>query len=180
MCVCFLSIVFSPCDRLKKTNKKRMKKKGGGKSLVTFSPSLSFPCFSLSSRMEPGGKGSGLAAPAPVPAQQQQQRMHPFLPPPPAPLGARGGGGGSAAASSSPAPPPLAPSPLPAPVALSVAAPGRAPYVPPRKVLRVDAKGQATYVLVTKERDGERKRERVFPFLRAVDRDSLSFLFFFL
>ena len=54
------------------------------------------------------------------------------------------------------APPPAAPPPL----ALSVAAPGRAPYVPPRKVLRVDSKGQATYVLV----ESERERERVFGF----------------
>ena len=54
------------------------------------------------------------------------------------------------------APPPAAPPPL----ALSVAAPGRAPYVPPRKVLRVDSKGQATYVLVESERERERERER--------------------
>jgi len=53
------------------------------------------------------------------------------------------------------APPPAAPPPL----ALSVAAPGRAPYVPPRKVLRVDSKGQATYVLVESERERERERE---------------------
>ena len=79
------------------------------------------------------------------------------------------------------APPPAAPPPL----ALSVAAPGRAPYVPPRKVLRVDSKGQATYVLVESERERERERDRKekkketdrkerksFWFLR-VDRDSL-------
>ena len=44
--------------------------------------------------------------------------------------------------------------------ALSVAAPGRAPYVPPRKVLRVDSKGQATYVLVESERERERERQK--------------------